>query len=251
MNSAVTVNGKGAALDRNGRFFVDNIPLQPGTNTLTVALNTQDGNPITRTLTLGSTGAAPFQVFVDPQEGLAPLSATMTIVNRGKVAFQRIEIDINDDGTPEQTLTSLVDNRVVLALTFPNPGTYTMRVTAYGPSNNVIYLTRRKIRAYSPAELGMKIVGAYASMVDRLAANNPTGALRLFTGDSQQKYSDVFTALAGSLPAVAAQLGTLLDGVITEQTAELTIVRDTVDGKQSFMIYLIRGGDGLWRIESM
>jgi hypothetical protein len=251
VNSAVIVNGKGAALDRNGRFFVDNIPLQPGTNTLTIALNTQDGNPIMRTLTLGSTAAAPFQVTVDPQEGLAPLSATMTILNRGKVAFQRIEIDINDDGTAEQTLTSLVDNRVVLALTFPNPGTYTVRVTAYGQSNNVIYLTRRKIRAYSPVELGMKVVAVYASMVDRLAANNPTGALRHFTADSQQKYSDVFTALAGSLPAVAAQLGTLVDGVITEQTGELTIVRDTVDGKQSFMIYLIRGGDGLWRIESM
>ena len=251
MNSAVIVNGKGAALDRNGRFFVDNISLQPGTNTLTVALNTQDGNPITRTLTLGSTGTAPFQVTVDPQEGLAPLSATMTITNRGKVAFQRIEIDINDDGTPEQTLTSLVDNRVVLGLTFPNAGTYKMRVTVYGPSNNVIYVTRRTVRAYSPAELGLKVVAVYASMVDRLAANNPTGALRLFTGDSQQKYSDIFTALAGSLPDVAAQLGTFIDGVITEQTAEVTIVRDTADGKQSFMIYLIRGGDGLWRIESM
>src|SRR5262249_43779295 len=153
-----------------------------------------------RTLTLGSTGTAPFQVFVDPQEGLAPLSATMTIVNRGKVAFQRIEIDINDDGAPEQTLTSLTSDRMVLALTFPNPGTYRMRVTVYGPSNNVIYLTRRTIRAYSPAELGMTIIGVYASMVDRLAANNPTGALRLFTGDAQQKYADVFTALAGSLP---------------------------------------------------
>ncbi len=38
LNSALIVNGKAAALDRNGRFFVDNILLQPGTNTVTSAI---------------------------------------------------------------------------------------------------------------------------------------------------------------------------------------------------------------------
>ena len=251
LNSALIVNGKAAALDRNGRFFVDNVLLQPGTNTITLQLNTLDGTPVSRTVTIGSSGTAPFQVTLDPQEGLAPLSATMTITNRGNVAFQRIEIDLNDDGTPEQTLMSLPNNQAVLSLSFQNPGTYTIRVTAFDASNNVIYMARRKIRAYGPAELGMKVVDVYASMVNRLAANNPTAAVRAFTGDAQTRYADIFNVLAGSLPSVAAQLGTLIDGVITAETAELTIVRDTSNGKQSFMIYLIRGGDGVWRIESM
>ena len=38
LNSALIVNGKAAALDRNGRFFVDNILLQPGANTVTLAI---------------------------------------------------------------------------------------------------------------------------------------------------------------------------------------------------------------------
>ena len=123
LNSALIVNGKAAALDRNGRFFVDNVLLQPGTNTITLQLNSLDGTPVSRTMTLGSSGTAPFQVTLDPQEGLAPLSATMTITNRGNVAFQRIEIDLNDDGTPEQTLMGLPNNQAVLSLSFPNPGT--------------------------------------------------------------------------------------------------------------------------------
>jgi len=251
LNSAVIVNGKAAALDRDGHFFVDNVLLKPGTNAVTLLLNTQDGAPVTKTIAVGSTGAAPFQVTVDPQEGLAPLSATMTITNRGNVAFQRIEIDMNGDGTPEQTLTSLVNNQAIVTLTFPSPGTYTMRVTVYDSSNNVIYVARRKVRAYSPSELGLRVIDVYAGMVTRLAANNPAGALRSFTGDAQTRYSGVFTAISSSLSVVAAQLGTLIDGVITEDTAELTIARDTPSGKQSFLIYLIRGRDGLWRIESM
>ena len=154
LNSALIVNGKAAALDRNGRFFVDNVLLQAGTNTVTLQLNTLDGTPVSRTVTIGSSSTAPFQVTLDPQEGLAPLSATMTITNRGNVAFQRIEIDLNDDGTPEQTLMGLPNNQAVLSLYVPNPGTYTIRVTAFDASNNTIYMARRKIRAVDPREIG-------------------------------------------------------------------------------------------------
>jgi hypothetical protein len=33
--------------------------------------------------------------------------------------------------------------------------------------------------------------------------------------------------------------------------AELVIVRDPTGGKKAFMIYLMKGQDGIWRIESM
>ena len=124
------VNGKGAALDRNGRFFVDNVQVQPGANTVTLLLNTLDGAPVARTINVGSTGAAPFQVTLDPQEGLAPLSATMTITNRGNVAFQRIEIDINDDGTPEQTVPACEQSGGAGA-ELSQSGIYKIRVKAF------------------------------------------------------------------------------------------------------------------------
>ncbi len=250
-NSAVIVNGQFAALDRNGQFFASGVQLQPGSNVVTLVLNTQDAASVTKTITVNSNGIAPFQVTVNPQQGLAPLQTTLTINNRGAVPFQRIEIDTNDDGTPEMTLTTLTGNKGQVTLNYPTPGTSTVRVTAFDASNNVIYLARRKVRAVSPAELGVKVVDVYASMVNRLAANNPSAAVKFFTGDMQANYSSIFSTLGASLPAVAAQLGTLIDGVISEDTAELTLVRDTPTGKQTFMLYLIRGGDGLWRIESM
>jgi hypothetical protein len=251
VNSSVIVNGRGAALDRQGRYFLDNVILVPGVNTITLALATQDAPLITRTIALTSTSVAPFTVAVSPDTGLAPLSTRMTIVNRGAVPFQRIEIDTNDDGVAEQILTGLTNNEAVLDLSLTDPGLYTIRVTVFDALNNVIYLARRKIRVYSPAELGSTILGVYQTMVDRLAANNPSAALNCFTGDAAAIYSGVFNALGGSLPTVASQLGRLVDGVISQDTAELTIVRDTSGGPQAFMIYMLRGGDGIWRIESM
>jgi PKD repeat protein len=250
-NSAVSVNGQAAALAPNGHFFIGDIELRPGTNVLTVTVNTLEGAPIVRTINVASTGIAPFKVSLDKQEGFSPLTVNLTITNRGNVPFQRIEIDWNGDGTTDATLMSLVDNERRIAVTYNNAGTYQIRVAVYDASNTVVYSATRTVRVYSKAELGLKLVGAYVGMVDRLGANDATGALRYFTADAQTRYRVVFDALAGMLPSVAAQLRTIIDGAITEDTAELTILENTTSGQEDFMIYLIRGGDGIWRIENM
>src|SRR5439155_19923292 len=130
-----------AALDPSGRFFVDDIALQLGTNVLTVIVNTLEGAPIVRTINVGSTGVAPFKVLLDKQGGFSPLTVNLTITNRGNVPFQRIEIDWNGDGTTDTTLTSLVDNERRIAITYNNAGTYRIRIVVYGVSNSVIYST--------------------------------------------------------------------------------------------------------------
>ncbi|HMA25141.1 MAG TPA: Ig-like domain-containing protein, partial [Gemmatimonadaceae bacterium] len=251
MNSAVVVNGKGAALDRNGRFFVDNVPLQPGSNSLTVALNTQDGAPVTRILEVGSSGAAPFQVTVDPQEGLAPLSATMTITNRGKVAFQRIEIDIGDDGTAEQTLTALTNDEVQLELTFPNAGTYAVRVKVRDASNGVIYSAIRRIVARDPREVAGIATGVFQAMLDRLGTGNIAGAMTAITAGMQGKYQAIFGALQPNLQTIVGQVGTVQWINVADELAEIGLSRNGATGLQTFQVYVLRSEDGIWRIDGM
>jgi hypothetical protein len=128
---------------------------------------------------------------------------------------------------------------------------YTLRVTVYDANDQVIFLARRRIRVNSPAEVGRTVVNVYRSLVDRLTANDVSGALRSFTGDARGRYGNLIGALSGTPSQVAAQLGTLVDGVISLDAAELTLARDVAGTTQLFMIYLIRGRDGVWRIESM
>ena len=68
---------------------------------------------------------------------------------------------------------------------------------------------------------------------------------------ARDRYSSVFAALGTSLPTIAGQLGNLSNIALTEDMAELTVTRQVGSDMQLFMIYLIQGSDGVWRIETM
>ena len=250
-NASVIVNGRAAILEPDGRFFADGVRVVPGHNAITVALNTIEGAAVSRVVQLTGQAASPFAVHVDPVEGLAPLVAHLIVQRQPGAAFQRIEVDLQDDGSPDVTLTSLQGDEARIDLNYPDPGTYTVRVTVYDATNRNIFQTARRVRAVPPSELAYRVVDVYRSMTDRLSVNDPAGALKLFAGSAQERYGEVFTTLAGTLPQVVTQLGDLVDGVISESWAELTIARGPTGSKQAFMIYLVRGEDGLWRIDSM
>ena len=249
--AALVINGQLAALDPQGRFFLENLLLQPGINRIVLSLNTHDAPPVQQTITLNSTGSAPFALDLSPQQGFAPMTATLALRNRTATTYQRVEIDSNDDGKPDQTIVSVAGGEYRIAYTLSAPGLYRMRVTVYDAGGAIVYQARRQTRVYDRAELAGKVLGTYWTMVDRLGANDPAGALRLFTADAQDRYADVFGALGSGIVAIAPQLRRVVDGVVGEDIAEITHARDTPNGPALFMIDLIRGADGLWRIETM
>lgn len=54
-----------------------------------------------------------------------------------------------------------------------------------------------------------------------------------------------------SLPSAAAQLGRPEVRALTDSICEIVVLRDTPQGKQASSVYLIKGHDGVWRIEGM
>jgi hypothetical protein len=126
-----------------------------------------------------------------------------------------------------------------------------MRITAYDATDTAIYTATRRVRAIDPSEVGYKLASVYTTLVNQLAANNVTGALTAFVDGTRDGYSSVFAALGTSLPTVAGQLGTVTNIVVMEDVGELTVARGVGSNAQVFMMYLIRGSDGIWRIETM
>jgi hypothetical protein len=84
-----------------------------------------------------------------------------------------------------------------------------------------------------------------------LRAGNIAGAMTAFTGSSYEKYNAIFGALKDSLPTLVDQLGTVVDASFGADIAEYGVVRNTPEGPRRFMFYLIRGEDGIWRIDGM
>jgi limonene-1,2-epoxide hydrolase len=206
---------------------------------------------VTRTVLVTSTGASPFRAWLDESEGLAPFAPTLTVSNPGNVAFQRVEIDMQDDGTSDVTLPNLPGGMARVTLNYPDAGIYTVKVTVYAANGSTLFQARLRLKATAPAELAATIVGVYRTLTDRIAGDDAAGAVNLFVGDARSRYAEILAALTGTLPSVAAQLGTPIDGVVTGDWAELTLLRQTADGERAFPVYLIRGGDGIWRVESM
>ena len=251
LNSVVTISGLVAAFDRNGNFFLNKLRLQQlGANPVAVSVTTPDGHTSTSNLTVFSSGTAPFDVTLDKQEGIAPLEVTLTIANRGAVAFQRIEVDLNGGGSPEVTLTSLPDNTQDIDLDFPSPGIYSVGVKVFDTGNTVLYSAVRKVLVWDPRTFAMGPIGVYTGMLDRLRQGDVQGALTAITGTSNAKFAGIFNALTPDLASIVDQLGTIRHVMFDMNVMQILIERGGAT-PQTFIINLLRGEDGIWRIEDM
>jgi hypothetical protein len=176
----------------------------------------------------------------------------ITITNRGNIPFQRIEVDANSDGAPDLTLTSLPGNEATVSLNYTNPGLYSLRVTVFDASSTIIYTATRKILARDPRDLAGLVTQVFTGMLDRLHAGNVAGALNAVTTTVRTKYQNVFSVLGARLPSILdSSFGVVTTLSVTEEFADLAIVRTKPDGQHGYHVLLIRDGDGLWRIDNM
>lgn len=90
----------------------------------------------------------------------------------------------------------------------------------------------------------------YYGMLNRLRVGNIQSALTAVTAGVRSKYEDVFNSLQ-NLPTVVDQLGAMGDATISDGIAEFQIVQQTPNGPTAFLIYFVRGEDGIWRIDGM
>ena len=251
-NSAVTINGIVAHIDDFGHFNVNDIPLAPGTNTLTAVVTGIDGQTASQAITLESTGPAPFVADASPTEGLGSLTVEFSIRNPAHTPFKQIIVDLEGDGYPNLIATpaDLDDGSYAFSATYPE-GTWTATITALDDQNQPIYSTTRTIVVLMPKLFEGRLRAVYSGMLARLRAGNIAGALTAFTGSSYAKYQSIFQQLQPTLPALIDQIGEVQDISFGMDLAEFSIVRNTSDGPQRFMMYLIRAEDGIWRIDSM
>ena len=251
-NSGVVVNGVIAQIDSNGHFYANGVSLEPGANTIVMTLVSQDGQTATKTIAVSSNGVAPFAVSASPTTGLAPLAVTLVINNRANVAFQRIDIDLDDDGAVDyMALPNQFDKGNLGLLATYSAGSHTTRVTVFDADDVMIYTTTRVITVRTAQQQDALLKSVYNGMLDRLRTGRISDALKAVSGDMQDKYNAVFTSLGAALPAAVAELGTLESNWFAADHAEYVVIRDTSEGPRGFLVDFVRGEDGVWRIDGM
>ena len=248
-NSGISVNGFVGNITGDGHFFINDVPLQPGVNSLPVTLATQDGATATQTITITLANDAAFSVNVDHDSGIAPLDVTFSVESLGNSVAATVEFDFDGDGAVDYTATGLTGANPTV--TFGNPGYNRATVRFKDASGNVLYTATKAIYVYSATDHFNMLKGIYKQMLDRLRATNINDALTALTNDASGKFQPIFTSLGANLVTIVDQLGTIDHATVTSTFAEIVLTRNEGGQTYAYSIHLVRAPDGIWRIDGM
>jgi hypothetical protein len=245
-NSGVTVNGVVANNDGQ-TFFVNNFRLAPGANTLTVTLTTADGQTFTQTRTVTSTGMTPFQITADPDNAFAPATVVLRAANRGSNSITAAQVANFGTGVADG---SMFDGETLVKLTFTAAGVYTPTVTVTDTAANT-YTQTAAIMVQDKAALDQMLKAVWGDFMNSLATGNKDVAMRKLGGPAQAKYGPVFDVLGPHLGDILASWSAPTVASRDGGVAELGINRIVSGVQRLFLIYMIQGYDGIWRIDAL
>ena len=246
INTGVTVNGVVANVD-NGKFYANNVPLQPGANTLTVIYTLADGTAATQTRSVDSTGTNPLQVTADAYTGAAPLSVNLAVTSQTGSPIQTIGVDPGGNGSVGSITASGLDGSV--SLTYPAPGTYIVNVTitdALGSHSQAVAIT-----VWDPAQMDSFFNAVWTGVNNALIAGDKAKALTYLNASAQAKYGPVFDALLPSMPFIIESYSPLQRLQVYPNIGEYAVNRTIHGMNRIYLIYFLLDNDGVWRIDSM
>ena len=246
INTGVTVNGMVANVD-NGKFYANNVPLQPGANTLTVTYTTADGTTATQTRSVNSTGTNPIQVTANEYMGAAPMQVSLSVASQ--TGNPILSINVAPGGTASIDSITGSGSNASVNLTYPGPGTYLANVTvtdALGSHSQAVAIT-----VWDPAQRDTLFNTVWSGMNNALIAGDKAKALTYLNTTAQTKYGPAVNALLPSMPLIIASYSPLQRFQIYPNIGEYAINRVIHGVNRIYLIYFLLDNDGVWRIDSM
>jgi hypothetical protein len=250
INSGVSVGGRPASLAPDGTFVINDVPLRPGTNQLTLNVLDIGGAKAAQTFTVTSAGKAPFTFVPTETEFIGEARVNFALINRGKVAVGRVELRCVEGGAISVDSPDIADLKLATCV-YLSPGIHKAVARVYDSSNVLVYTGMQQIHVLAVQDAVARMRSAYVGMTARLKNGNAASALNMFSEGSRELYADIFSKLDGDLQNAAAGLGEISKLNIASELGELVLLRETPTGRRAFLVQMIRGDDGIWRIESM
>jgi hypothetical protein len=243
-NSGVTINGHVAAQDDEGEFFHLNVPLVEGGNAITAVVTTQDGRTVEQTISVTSDGNLPFlEIALAEQELILPERPEFTLTNHSTTTatVQR------DGGTP---FTMTPGQTVIMTLNIPGAGAFPVRITAsdeLGQSSTQDYV----IVVHDPERMDQKFATLWSGMNAAVIGGGLEESLTYLTSTASDRFAPVFEALMPTFAEITASFSPLHRGDLGIQMCEYLIRRNFGEETHVFLVYYVRGADGVWRLDEM
>lgn len=246
VNTGVSADGL-VGFVHNGTFLTPEITLESAATSLSIQATTMDGLTASDSVTFTVGPAASARLRADASLGYAPLPVQYTLTTSSSIAVQSVDIDFDTDGTVDYNASSTAD---LPMFTYEQPGVHTATATLSLDDSSQIVLTHR-IMVLDFAEQRATICSVYAHLRQRMAAEDVTGAEQALSSEFAARLLPLLNALGQDLPTVAAKLGTMANGMIGLNFANIITVREVGGDLHGHPVRFVRDAQGVWRITSM
>ncbi|MGH6784097.1 MAG: Ig-like domain-containing protein, partial [Sphingomicrobium sp.] len=240
-NSGVVVNGVRAQTFGN-QFVANDVPLSEGANTITVTVETADGQTFTATRNVTRSGSAPFRVYLDPEGGLAPLTSTIRVDSRTDLTIAGVGYENLGTATLDPTG---VDQQMLGKLTLTNPGMVTPTIVIID-SAGTVYRQSVGMRAADKVATDALLKNLWNAHAAKLAAGRVDLALAALPPAMAARYQPVLEPLGPHFAQIVPTWSAPATGVLGNDIGEFTITRAIEGQPRMFFIYFVKDDRGLW-----
>jgi hypothetical protein len=245
-NSGVLINGVTACIKDN-LFYVNNIALQAGQNYLSAVLTKLDGTTSSAVIQVTSSGSNNVNVSTATDCGVAPLDTSFDISTQS-ITVQQFDIDYDGDGVVDST-SATVPEASSLLYTYTVDGIYEPEITithTTGVNTQKLYIV---VQDAGQQDDIFQVI--WNSMWAALLAGDKNTALTYISPDSKKSYDPVFETLMPYMADINDRTTSLRRVNSGGNVASCAILKNGSGQNKWYMVNFIRGGDGVWRIDSM
>ncbi len=244
INSGLTVNNYVAAVDSNNHFYA-NVPLKVGSNTVTAAINTASGQSVSNSINVTMDGQQPLlQLSVDATEGISPLIVNFSFTNN---RTQNVSLQVNGG----QPTTVVVGSTYVVTATMNGASASQFQFAESDSAGNMSTQTY-VIVASDSVQMDQTFTALWNGMNNALVVGDKATALTYLSQSARGIYGPVFDSLMPVYSQIISSWSPPLRGQLSAEVGEYGVVTTDSNGVGSlFLIYFLRGTDGIWRLDSM
>lgn len=224
-------------------FFIPNVGLDVGGNTLTAVATTLDGLTGTSLVSVSRSAGTPVVLIsADQKNGPKPLQTAFTIGVAPSIQVGTVAVSFGD-GSP-------VSNSLSPRHTYLASGIYTILATVTDVDNQT-YQASTLVAVGSIPEQRETLCSVYAYLRERILAGDAAGAKKAFGNRARARYGPYFEAKGPNLADLAGKLGTIAGGLIGANSAELTTIHAQDNAWIGHVLQFSQESDGIWRIDAM
>lgn len=245
--AAVTVNGL-AGVARDGRFVVNEVPLEAGESPIEAILHMAGVPAATAVVRVTSEALPPaLELRATPESGVAPLAVRFEWRVGTAAPIESVTLDAEDDGTIDHSSTTEGGG---FDHVYAASGLFQARAAVRHVDGST-HETVVTIEVLDVDLVDAAVRGSWSAMNAALASGDVAAATAHMTPSAGTKYRPVFERLAPKLAEIVASYGEMKLRSVGETVATYVVTRRVGDSTGVFFVTFEKGADGVWRMSSM